>query len=94
MARYMKKPVLVEAVQWHKMGDHEHVKAYDSWVSPCDTVCKNCGCTSKYHGQIGCMRVCPSNWVVTTDRDVKVMDDFDFRAQYEPVERGQEETNG
>jgi hypothetical protein len=25
MAKYRKKPVVIEATQWHKLGDHENV---------------------------------------------------------------------
>ena len=54
MARYVKKPVVVEAVQWFRHGDHPAVLAESSG----DTV----GYIDTLEGRL---RVEPGDWVIT-----------------------------
>ena len=54
MARYMKKPVVVEAVQWFRHGDHPavHAESADDSFGFIDTL-------------EGRLRVEPGDWVIT-----------------------------
>ena len=64
MAKYRKKPVVVEAVQWFKNGDH--------FRSP-DVLgtkkCENCGKYMHVHGCVETLEgwhiVCPGDWIIT-----------------------------
>jgi hypothetical protein len=68
MAKYRKKPVEIEAVQWLKQGDHLHVECYKGYYDEHDS-CKKCGYLYKDHGWIktleGDLFVCPGDWVIT-----------------------------
>ncbi len=62
MPKYRKRPIVVEAIQWFKLGDHPEVT-----VGPTlDSHCGKCGHTE--HGIIktleGLMFVCPSDWII------------------------------
>ena len=66
MTKYRKTPVVVEAVQWWKNGDHPQ-------VSECPTsytntgVCHLCDRAFGSHGQLlvaDCV-ICPGDWIVT-----------------------------
>lgn len=69
MARYRKKPVEVEAVQWFKVGDHPDVGQYDHMFSDPFKKCAECGHRLRNHGGVktleGGMRVCPGDWIIT-----------------------------
>ena len=54
MARYMKKPVVVEAVRWFKHGDHPAVHA--------ETARDSFGFIDTLEGRL---RVEPGDWVIT-----------------------------
>lgn len=54
MARYMKKQVVVEAVQWFKHGDHPAVVA-ESGGDPCGYV----------DTPEGRLKVAPGDWIIT-----------------------------
>lgn len=68
MARYRKRPVVVEAVQWFKEGDHPAVKmvCVHDWLNPKKECC---GRLWGEHGEIatleGTLEVCPGDWVIT-----------------------------
>jgi len=63
--KFRKKPVVVEAVRWFKMGDHPDV-SYQCWIN---TVCKNCDNSFIPHGWIATREgghiVCPGDWIIT-----------------------------
>jgi hypothetical protein len=70
MAKYRKKPVVVEAVQWLKHGDNDSVSRYTEIVLDCDNeVCPICGHVYSEHGLIGTLEgahiVCPGDWIIT-----------------------------
>jgi len=71
MAKYRKKPVVVEAEQWFKPGDAGisetmPAKPGQLGVAP---VCPHCGAAWDMHGRIqtpeGSMAICPGDWVIT-----------------------------
>jgi len=54
MARYVKKPVVIEAVQWFRHGDHPAV------------VAESAGATTGYiETPEGRLRVEPGDWIIT-----------------------------
>jgi hypothetical protein len=68
---YRKKPVVIEASQWYRHGDHAKVRPYP-FLSEC--ACMTCGhpyvqCGEETHGRIdtleGIMTVCPGDWIIT-----------------------------
>ena len=66
--KYRKKPVVVEAVQWFKIGDHPAVAVYDK--GDVSGPCSECGRDNKVgHGWIktkeGGHIVCPADWIIT-----------------------------
>jgi hypothetical protein len=70
--KYVKKPVVVEAVQWFKEGDEPDVKPYDEilgTVAPDDQSCKHCGRRMGAHGRIETLEgehiVCPGDFIIT-----------------------------
>lgn len=66
MAQYRKKPVIVEAVQWFKHGDHPAVIPATHRL---EKHCQKCGKAGKSHGGIetleGLMVACPGDWIIT-----------------------------
>ena len=92
--KYRRKPEIIEAVQWFKMGDHEDVEEY-----PLDAidmrfpVCEYCGKPYNIHGSFQFRTVHPSNWVVTDSTGTHVMSDSEFREKYEQVEDKQPVTD-
>ena len=79
MAKFRKKPVVIDAVQWFEHGDHPRVKrrldsASDLW-----------GFIETLEGE---MRVIPGDWVITgVAGEVYPCKDEIFRATYEPAEQ-------
>ena len=90
MAKYRKKPVEVEAVQWFKEGDYPGIQLMD-WSKV--KACRHCGQPGEVHGyidQAGCLSgncfVCPGDWIVVCGEDgIEALTDNEFRAQYEPA---------
>ena len=68
MVKYRKKPVIVEATQWFKNGDHPAVVAYAFYDSASDR-CAHCGNTMHVHGWIDTLEVwhivCPGDFIIT-----------------------------
>lgn len=67
MAHYLKRPVIVEAVQWHGPGDHPAVTP--AGAAGGDLVCARCGAPALVHGWIttpgtGRVSVCPGDWII------------------------------
>lgn len=67
MPLFRKKPVVVEAVQWFKVGDHPKVTKWEARFLHKN--CPLCGSTSTEHGRIltleGIQYVCPGDWIIT-----------------------------
>jgi ribosomal protein L32 len=69
MAKFRKKPVIVEALQWAHMGDHQGVSRYADTVSVMrHEVCPKCGAAYIDHGLCptleGSHIVCPGDWII------------------------------
>ena len=82
MAKYRKKPVVIEATQWFKHGDHPAV-GFVKQIEPC-MLCR----TTADHGGIstpnGDIYVCPGDWIITgSNRQVTVCKPDIFEATYE-----------
>jgi len=64
MPNYRKKPVVVEASQWFKLGDHPEVGPYGKGAGQCD----QCPGTWEEHGSVstleGCHIVCVGDWII------------------------------
>jgi hypothetical protein len=64
--RYCKKPIIIEAVQWFKMGDHPVVTQFRARNLH---ACKSCGKEMYEHGKCpmleGSHLVCPGDWIIT-----------------------------
>jgi len=89
MAKYRKKPIVVEANQWWELGDDPNVKQY-----ACDAfnmICPGCGAIFANHGEIKTLEgehiVCPKDWIITGVKGEKypVKDEI-FEQTYEKVE--------
>ena len=70
MARYRKKPVVIEASRWHKIGDHDHVVAYRKMPERyLGDPCKYCGQPMGDHGWVKTLEgghiACPGDWIIT-----------------------------
>lgn len=68
MAKYCKKPIVVEATQWFKNGDHIEVVPLRT-IPGTLKMCKHCGQALHGHGWIDTLEgghiVCPGDWVIT-----------------------------
>ncbi len=95
MAKYRKKPIVIEASQWLPVVegyDHPAVRKYrtpDRDVS--ETLCKHCGCRMYDHGWIETLEgghiVCHGDWIITGVKgEVYPYKPDIFEATYEPVE--------
>jgi len=72
--KFRKKPVVIEATQWFRNGDHPNVKPR---VVPVHfnnkyARCEKCGQYTYDHGDIktlegkgGAQEVCPGDWIIT-----------------------------
>lgn len=67
MAKYCKKPVVVEATQWFKLGDHPIVSAMP--LGFVRNQCNSCGKYLSEHGNCPTLEghhiVCPGDWIIT-----------------------------
>ena len=65
MAKFRKKPVVVEATQWFPNGTYRFLPL----VAPSDKRCQHCGQEMCVHGLIdtkeGGHIVCPGDWIIT-----------------------------
>lgn len=90
MNKFRKKPVVVEATQWFKMGDHLKVRQ----LSPATFFGKPCSVCRKdasEHGYIDTLEgghiVCPGDWIITGVKGERYPCKPDiFEATYEPAE--------
>ena len=66
MAKYRKKPVVIEASQWFELGDHQKVNC---WPIQTKSKCLSCGKLMIAHGRIKTLEghhiVCPGDWIIT-----------------------------
>lgn len=90
MAKYRKRPVVIEASRWFKDGDHSAVEVDP--LAP-EAACAQCFKSWRAHGKVktlesgeGAQIVCPGDWVITGVKNEKYpcKDDV-FQATYEPV---------
>ncbi len=74
MARFRKKPVVIEATQWFKLGDHPEVEQAPKQHGYAVCTLDNCGIDYQLHGQVKTLetfdgsskhRVCPGDWIIT-----------------------------
>ena len=99
--KFRKKPVVIEAHQWHKNGDHPDdgpsmregliVRHFARPDLDGDVPCPECSKIYHRHGWIdtleGGHRVCPGDWVITGVKGEKYPCKPDvFEATYERVE--------
>jgi hypothetical protein len=78
MAKYRKKPVVIEAVQWFKNGDHPEdgskntegkvIRYYRTPSLDGESSCKHCGRKMRDHGWIDTLEgghiVCPGDYII------------------------------
>lgn len=70
--KFKKKPIIIEATQWFKNGNHTAVKpyveGYITVLTPND-LCDYCGKPLRSHGWIDTLEgghiVCPGDWIIT-----------------------------
>lgn len=98
--KFRKKPVVIDATQWRKNGDHPHdgsegegkvVRYYRHPNVPGHDACGYCRNTFHHHGWIdtaeGGHIVCPGDWIITGVKGELYPCKPDiFAATYEPVE--------
>lgn len=64
MPQFRKKPIVIEAAQWRKLGDHPQVEMYPHGGG----TCKECGQWLREHGQVKTLEgwhiVCPGDWII------------------------------
>ena len=67
MKKFVKKPIVIEAVQWFKNGDHPLVQPYSNPEREGQSSCQHCGFLLD-HGWIGTLEgghiVCPGDWII------------------------------
>ena len=71
MAKYRKKPVVIEATQWFKMGDHPAVEDY--WCkAECHDYARERGLSTEERKKLGWVKtlegahvVCSGDWIIT-----------------------------
>ena len=88
MAKYRKKPVLVEAVRWWKHGDHPEVAPFAGKQA---SFCDQCNSALFNHGTIPTLEgwhiVCPGDWIITGIKGEHYPCKPDiFEATYESIE--------
>jgi hypothetical protein len=94
MAKYRKKPLIIEAIIWIKMGDHPQVKSFyllKSTLVGNRQVCQICNTRYLNHGVIETLEgnhiVCPGDYIITGIKNEHYPCKPDiFEASYELVE--------
>ena len=93
MAKYRKKPVVIEATQWFKNLPEAHVVRHFRTVGDEEggRLCSHCGQAMQLHGWIdtleGGHRVCPGDWIITGVKGEQYPCKPDiFEATYERVD--------
>ena len=100
MSKYRKLPVVIEATQWLKNGDHpddgdasnegKMVRYFRRPDIDDEANCRNCNATMHYHGWIdtkeGGHIVCPGDWIITgVQGELYPCKPDIFAATYEPA---------
>ena len=97
--KFRKKPVVIEATQWFKNGDHPEdgtdgegkvVRYYRHPDMNGQVACEQCGIIHHHHGWIDTLeqghRVCPGDWIITGVKGERYPCKPDiFAATYEAV---------
>ena len=70
MAKFRKKPVVIEAVQWFAIGDvADVVRPLAAWVGGADALCGHCGGHLAHHGYVDTLEgghvACSGDWIIT-----------------------------
>ena len=91
MPKFRKKPIVIEATQWFKDGDHPEVGFWRTPEGEARTLCKHCREEMRVHGWIdtleGGHNVCPGDWIITGVKSENYPCKPDiFEQTYEPVE--------
>lgn len=95
--RVIKKPMILEAIQWFKHGDHPKVYKYVDGLAGtrqelyANLLCSYCRMKDDIHGWIECPRhgctVCPSDWIIKDENgEYSVCKDKDFKELYDIVD--------
>ena len=89
MARYRKKPIVVEAEQFHQLGDAGIVNTFGGHEIA-SVQCEKCGKLMGEHGIIGTLEddhiACPGDWIITNIQCERYSRKPDiFAATYEEV---------
>lgn len=81
--KFRKKPVVIDAVQWFKQGDHPKVERYGESTIDQYPVYEKCGFIETLEG---CMHVNPGDWIIrgVAGEFYPCKDDI-FRMTYEGV---------
>ena len=101
MSKYRKRPVVIEAEQWFKMGDHSMVSDHNvCFHAARHETCAECGHELAEHGLISTLedvmkiahRVCPGDWIITGVKGEHYACKPDiFAATYEPAYENESE---
>lgn len=89
--KYRKKPVVIEATQWFKNGDHPEVERYLTSPDACaNEYCLKCMNPMENHGWIDTLEgghiVCPGDFIITGVQGEQYPCKPDiFQETYEPV---------
>jgi hypothetical protein len=66
---YRKRPVIIEAKRWRKMGDHDAVVQAGEQHGQLPWLCASCGMPALNHGWVKTLEgghiVCPGDWIIT-----------------------------
>ena len=96
-----KKPVVVDAVQWFKNGDHPEdgpseqegkvVRYYRNPIGDGNEFCRHCNNPIHIHGWVDTLEgghiVCPGDWIIKGVKgEFYPIKDSIFRETYEPAE--------
>lgn len=90
--KYRKKPVVVEAKQWHEAGEHSEVRPFSRDEETGKLVCGKCRThRMDAHGWIDTLEgghiVCPGDWIIKGVQGEYYPCKPDiFEATYDPVE--------
>lgn len=68
MPKFQKKPVIIEAIQWFKLGDHTRVQPFLKNGKILVSQCVHCGLPYSQHGWVDTLEgghiVCPGDWII------------------------------
>lgn len=68
--KFRKRPVIIEATQWFKHGDHVNViQNSPRWRMEIKAECASCDIPYEQHGWVETLEgghvVCPADWIIT-----------------------------